>query len=75
MVLAGSYLAAMTFAGSYVNSMYISPVNPAIALSMTIFNSSSGMWESFWIFCFLGFVGSLLAFIFFRLVYIKTVAN
>jgi len=75
MVLAGSYLAAMTFAGSYVDKLYISPVNPAIALSMTIFNSSSGMWESFWIFTFLGFIGSLLAFIFFRLVYIKTVVN
>jgi glycerol uptake facilitator-like aquaporin len=41
MVLAGSYLAAMTFAGSYVSHLYISPVNPAIALSMAIWNSSN----------------------------------
>jgi len=41
MVLAGSYLAAMTFSGSYVKRLFISPVNPAIALSMCIFNSSS----------------------------------
>ena len=73
MVLAGSYLAAMTFAGSYVSDLFISPVNPAIALSMAIFNSSNKMWESFWIFCLLGFIGSLLAFIFFRVVYIRTV--
>lgn len=73
MVLAGSYLAAMTFAGSYVSYLFISPVNPAIAFSMAIFNSSENMWESSWIFMFLNFIGSLIAFFFFRLVYVRTV--
>ena len=39
-VLAGSYLAAMNFAGSYVEFINISPVNPAIAITMILMNSS-----------------------------------
>ena len=73
MVLSGSYLAAMVFAGAYVDLLHISPVNPAIALAMIIFNSSDIGWISFWIFTILGFAGSFLAYLFFRFVYIKTV--
>lgn len=73
MVLSGAYLAAMIFGGSYVDLLRISPVNPAIALMMIIFNSSDAGWRSFWIFTMLGFAGSALAYIFFRFVYIKTV--
>jgi len=64
-VLAGSYLVAMTFAGSYVEITNISPVNPAIALTMTIVNSTQSGWRSSWIFCAFGFAGSLVAFLFF----------
>ena len=64
-VLAGSYLAAMNFAGSYVELIFISPVNPAIALTMILFNSSDVSWKSFWIYTLLGFAGSLAAYIFF----------
>lgn len=73
MVLAGSYLAAMTFAGANVTNLFISPVNPAIAVAVTIFNSSDDMWKDIWIFWFVGFIGSTLAFLFFRFAYIKTV--
>lgn len=73
MVLSGSYLAAMVFAGAYVELFFVSPVNPAIALAMIICNSSDASWISAFIYCFLGFIGSFLAFMFFRFVYIKTV--
>lgn len=73
MVLAGSYLAAMVFGGAYVDLIYISPVNPAIALTMLVFNTSNKGWESSWIFLMLGFVGSVIAYLFFRFVYFKTV--
>ena len=73
MVLSASYLSAMMIAGAYVNLFNISPVNPAIALTMILFNSTAGGWRSFWIFTLLGFIGSLLAYIFFRFVYIRTV--
>lgn len=72
MVLASSYLAAMTLAGMHVPLLNISPVNPAIALVQMIFASSKDQWESSWIFLFIGFGGSLLALIFFRFVYKKT---
>jgi len=73
MVLSGSYLAAMVFAGAYVELIFVSPVNPAIALAMVLCNSSSRGWASSWIYCLLGFAGSFLAYLFFRFVYIKTV--
>ena len=73
MVLSGSYLAAMVFAGAYVELIFVSPVNPAIALAMVLCNSSGRGWASSWIYCLLGFAGSFLAYIFFRFVYIKTV--
>ena len=72
-VLAGSYLAAMNFAGSYVELIFISPVNPAIAITLILFNSSTLGWKSFWIFTMLGFIGSLLAYLFFRFIYVKTI--
>ena len=73
MLLAGSYMCAMTFAGSYVDLLHVSPVNPAIALAIIICNSSTKMWESFWIYTLLGFAGSAFAYIFFRFIYVKTV--
>jgi len=75
MVLSGSYLSAMVFAGAYVPLFYVSPVNPAIALTMILFNSSTEGWKSFWIYTLLGFAGSFLAYIFFKMVYIKTVTT
>ena len=73
MVLAGSYLVAMNFAGSYVEFISVSPVNPAIAITMTLVNSTQVGWRSMWIYCGLGFAGSLLAFIFYTFVYVNTV--
>ena len=73
MVLAGAYLAAMVFAGSYVDLFFMSPVNPAIALTLIMFNSSEAGWTSVWIYVLLGFLGSVAAYAFFRFVYIKTV--
>jgi len=75
MVLAGSYLVAMNFAGSYVEFINVSPVNPAIALTITIVNSTQVGWRSSWIYCGLGFAGSLLAFIFYTFVYVNTVQS
>lgn len=72
-VLSGSYLAAMNFAGSYVDLIFISPVNPAIALTLILFNSTKVGWRSFWIYTLFGFIGSLAAYIFFRFIYIRTV--
>ena len=48
-VLSGSYLAAMNFAGSYTDIIFISPVNPAVALTMILFNPAAVVWKSFWI--------------------------
>ena len=75
MVLSGAYLAAMLFGGAYVDLLHISPVNPAIALTLIVFNSSKAGWASSWIYTLLGFGGSTLAYLFFRFVYIKTVTT
>lgn len=75
MVLSGSYISSMVFSGAYVPLIYVSPVNPAIALTMILFNWTAEGWRSFWIYTLLGFAGSFLAYIFFRLVYIKTVVT
>ena len=53
-----------------------SPVNPAIALAIILFNSGSAEnWASCWIFIGGSFAGSFLALIFFRFVYQKTAAD
>lgn len=72
-ILAGSYLGAMLLAGSKIDNLKASPVNPAIALGIFIFNTSEDIWISFWIFLGISFGGSLLALIFFRKVYQATI--
>merc|ERR1712070_36738 len=72
-VLSGSYMCAMVFAGSYVDLIYVSPVNPAIALMMILFNSSNPGWATFWIYTMVTFIGSVAAYFFFRFVFIKTI--
>ena len=72
MVLASAYLSAMFLAGNHVPIIFISPVNPAIALCMILFNSTANSWKTFWIFTLMGFIGSLAALLFFRVVYIRT---
>jgi len=68
-ILAGSYLGAMLLAGAKISVLRASPVNPAIALWVIVFNSSAKNWGSIWIFCGVSFIGSVLSLIFFRLVY------
>jgi len=72
-VLSGSYLAAMNFAGSYTDIIFISTVNPAVALTMILFNPAAVVWKSFWIYTLLGYIGSLAAYVFFRVIYIRTI--
>ena len=75
MILASAYLAAMLISGSNVTLIPLSPVNPAVAIFMTItYNNTVEGWKSIWIFGLFGFVGSLIAFLFFRFVY-KTTAE
>jgi hypothetical protein len=71
-ILAGSYLGAMLIAGA--NSLYkASPVNPAIAFWIILYNGGSGEnWACIWIFCLVNLGGSILALIFFKFVYKKT---
>ena len=70
MILASSYLSAMLISGSNVTGLPLSPVNPAVAAFMTItYNNSVEGWKAIWIFLIFGFLGSLLAFIFFRFIY------
>lgn len=71
-ILAGSYLAAMLVAGTKLKVLGASPVNPAIAFWIIIFNANSDIWKSFWIFCFMSLVGSMLSLFFFKCVYQKT---
>ena len=73
-ILAGSYLGAMLLAGAKISVLRASPVNPAIAIWIIVFNSSSRNWGSIWIFCGVSFIGSFISRIFFRLVYQKTQA-
>ena len=59
-------------AGQKIKVLKASPVNPAIALSILIFNAQNEIWKSIWIFLSMSCVGSLLALFFFRGVYEKT---
>ena len=74
MILASSYLSAMMLAGTNVNYIRLSPVNPAIALSMQLTYSigDGESWPGLPIFVAGGFAGSLAAFLFFRFVYKNT---
>ena len=72
-ILAGSYLGAMLLAGVKLTQIRASPVNPAIAFGIIVWNAAGGdNWKNIYIFCLVSFLGSFLALIFFRLVYKKT---
>jgi len=70
-ILAGSYLGAMLLAGSQLPTS-ASPVNPALAFSVILWNPTVSNWAAAWILCGASFAGSFLALIFFRFVYQKT---
>lgn len=81
MILAGSQLAAMLLAGTIMKStdtdtvglnIKVSPVNPAIALFIIIFNSTKKSWASIWVFVGGSFIGSLVSVLFFRCIYKRT---
>jgi glycerol uptake facilitator-like aquaporin len=71
-ILAGSYLGAMLIAGVKLETLDASPVNPAIALMLILFNSTTDAWASSFIFIFASLIGSVLSLIFFEFVYKKT---
>jgi glycerol uptake facilitator-like aquaporin len=71
-ILAGAYLGAMLLAGAKVSMLGASPVNPAIAMNILIFNSTGDNWKTIFIFMLGPIGGSLLSLIFFRFVYQKT---
>lgn len=62
----------MLLAGAKIDRVRASPVNPAIAFMITLFNSNSRNWASIWILVGGGFVGSILSLVFFKFVYQKT---
>lgn len=73
MILASSYLAAMMLAGSNVQYIRLSPVNPATALGMQLFyTTTTDSWAAVPIFIAGGFGGSFAAFLFFSCIYKKT---
>jgi glycerol uptake facilitator-like aquaporin len=73
MILSSSYLAAMLLAGSKVEGLRVSPLNPAIGVVYNIlYKSTAQGWASIWVFGGLGFLGSFLALIFFKFIYQKT---
>lgn len=78
-ILAGSYLGAMFLAGTKIQTLQASPVNPAIAMAIIWWHSSwdpskhsADNWKTGWLFMTFSFAGSALALIFFRFVYQKT---
>jgi len=71
-ILAGAYLGAMLLAGTKINQTNASPVNPAIAFAIVVWNSSPGNWAVSWVFFGASFGGSFLALLFFRFIYQKT---
>ena len=71
-ILAGSYLGAMLLAGAKLTSIHASPVNPAIAFAIIVWNPSKANWGTFYVFIGASFLGSFLALVFFRFIYQKT---
>lgn len=74
-ILAGSYLGSMLLAGNKIKILQTSPVNPAIALSVLLFNLGNlgKNLASIWIYCGISFAGGLVALLFFKKVYQTTV--
>jgi len=77
-ILAGSQLGAMLLAGTLIENLHLSPVNPAISFAIIFLNSFRGdsssatNWQTSYCFFAASFGGSALALIFFRFVYKKT---
>lgn len=75
-ILAGSYLGAMLLAGVKLQLVRASPVNPAIAFGIILWNpvgaNGSSNWKNIYLFCGASFIGSFLALMFFRFIYQKT---
>ena len=71
-ILAGSYLGAMLIAGVKLTKLRASPVNPAIAFAIAVFNLKGGSFMSIWIFIAGSLLGSVLSLIFFEFVYKTT---
>ena len=73
-ILAGSYLGSMLLAGNKIAILQTSPVNPAIALSVLIFNLSDPKnFACIWIYTGISCLGGLVALVFFKKVYQTTV--
>jgi len=68
-ILAGSYLGAMLFAGTKLVPLHASPVNPAISFAIIMWNPSVANWATFYVFILASFIGSFLAIVFFRFIY------
>ena len=62
----------MLLAGAKIAVIHASPVNPAIAFAIILWNSSSANWATFYIFILASFLGSFLALIFFKFIYQTT---
>jgi len=62
----------MLIAGVKLETLDASPVNPAIATMLIIFNTSAKNWATSWIFMFTSLIGSVLSLVFFEFVYKKT---
>ena len=72
-ILSSSYVGAMLFSGTkLIQPIHASPVNPAIALAIVVWNPSKKNWATSYIFLGSSFAGSFLAIIFFRFIYQKT---
>lgn len=71
-ILAGSQYGAMLLAGTKIENLHLSPVNPAIAAAIILLNPNAASWASSYCFFFTSLGGSALALFFFRYVYKKT---
>lgn len=72
-ILSGSYLGAMLLAGTKLKKLHASPVNPAIAFGIFIFNAfDPANFTSLIIFLTAPLAGSLAALFFFRFIYKTT---
>lgn len=72
LILACSYVSAMLLAGERMTQLRISPVNPAVSFAIILFNPTEPNWETSYIFFIFSFVGSALAFLFFKHIYLES---
>ena len=71
-ILSGSYLGGMLLGGAKIAILKASPVNPAIALCLILWNVTKDNLRTCWVFILAPFLGSFLALLFFRFIYQKT---